>query len=258
MIPEIIATAAAAAAGTAVAIHGIFASRSCFWGPLTWRGDDSPPARVALTFDDGPHPEATPRALDLLAKAGARAAFFLVGMQAEKWPAIVKRIVDEGHLIGNHSWSHSKSGGYQFTGYWESEIVRTASLLEQIAGVRPAWFRPPYVVKQWHMHRAVRRCGNTMITYTERAFDGVATTPEAIVARLVPRATAGAILTLHDGVIPGTPRPIEPTLAALPNVIEGLRARGLAIAPLDELIAAAPYAAAARAKAAPSRIHSGA
>ncbi len=241
MIPEILISATASAALAGVGAWGIFAPRSQFFGPLVWRGSTALPSRVALTFDDGPHPEATPRILDELAHLGARAAFFLIGQNAEKWPAIVRRIVDEGHLIGNHSYSHSTSGGYRFTGYWENEITRTSRLLEDIAGVRTAWFRPPFGVKQWHMHKAVRRSGHTMISYTLRGLDGVPTTPERIVSRIAPRAAGGDILTLHDGIASFAKRPIEPTIQALRPLVEGLRGRGLAIAPLDEMITNAPY-----------------
>ncbi|KAF0243653.1 MAG: hypothetical protein FD180_3173 [Planctomycetota bacterium] len=249
--------AAATAAGGLVG-HGIFASRSRLWGPLVWRGDASLPARVALTFDDGPHPEATPRTLDLLAKYGVRATFFVIGAQAGKWPELVRRIVSEGHLLGNHSFSHTRWGGFGFTAYWSREIERTSRVIDEIAGVRPAWFRPPFGVKQWHMHRAVRRAGNTMITFTGRALDGLATTPERIVARLVPGAAAGSILALHDGSVSTVDRPVKPTIEALPRVIEGLRARGLAIAPLDELIEAAPYASPVSVEAAPAQTRAGA
>ncbi len=241
MIPEILISATAAAALAGTGAWGLFAPRSRFFGPLVWRGSTASPARVALTFDDGPHPEATPRILDELARQGTRAAFFLIGQHVEKWPAIVRRIVDEGHLVGNHSYSHSTSGGWRFTAYWENEIRRTSRVVEDAAGVRTAWFRPPFAVKQWHMHRAVRRCGHAMITFTLRGMDGLPTTPGRIVDRLVPRAGAGDILTLHDGVASFRDRPIEPTIQALRPILEGLKARGLAVAPLDELIAPAPY-----------------
>jgi peptidoglycan/xylan/chitin deacetylase (PgdA/CDA1 family) len=232
----------AVATASGLAVHGIFAPRSRFWGPLIWRGDSSGPPRVALTFDDGPHPEATPRVLDQLANADARATFFLVGAHAEKWPRIVRRIVDEGHLIGNHSFAHRIAGSVSFTGYWQDSILRTGRLLEEISGRRPLWFRPPFAVKQWHLCQAVALTQQTMITFSRRALDGRPTTAARIVARLAPRAAAGDILALHDGVVDGMPRPIEPTLAALPQVLETLRGRGLRVAPLDQLISAPPYA----------------
>jgi peptidoglycan/xylan/chitin deacetylase (PgdA/CDA1 family) len=241
----LVALAAAASAAVGVGIHGVFAPRSRLWGPLIWRGDAAGPPRVALTFDDGPHPEATPRVLDELGRAGARATFFVVGAHAARWPEIVRRIHDEGHLLGNHSYDHTITGSWGFRGYWADSIARTRSVVEDITGKRPAWFRPPFAVKQWHLCRAAERMQQTIITFSRRALDGRATRPERIVARLVPRAAAGDILALHDGVVQGMPRPIEPTLQALRAVIDGLRARELQIAPLAELVAPPPYVPAA-------------
>ncbi|HVR64780.1 MAG TPA: polysaccharide deacetylase family protein [Polyangia bacterium] len=240
MLATLLATATAATA-TGVAVHGIFAPRSQLWGRVVWRGDRAGAPRVALTFDDGPHPEATPRVLDALARSGVRATFFVIGQHAERWPALVRRIHDEGHLVGNHSYAHSLSGSVSLTGYWEDSIRRTRDVLEAITGRRPAWFRPPFAVKQWHLCRAAARTQQTVVTFSRRALDGRATAPDRIIARLVPRATAGDILALHDGVVAGMPRPIEPTLRALPVVLDGLRGRELAVVPLADLIAAPPY-----------------
>jgi len=234
-----------ATAAVGVGVHGIFAPRSQLWGPVVWRGDASGPPRVALTFDDGPHPEATPRVLDALARAGVRATFFVVGAHVERWPALVRRIHDEGHVVGNHSFEHRVSGSWQRRPYWRDSLARTADVVAGVIGRRPLWFRPPFAVTQWHLCRAAAELGQTVITFGRRGLDGRATTAERIVRRLVPRAAAGDILALHDGVVAGMPRPIEPTLTALVPVLEGLRARGLAVAPLTELVATPPYAPAA-------------
>jgi peptidoglycan/xylan/chitin deacetylase (PgdA/CDA1 family) len=231
--------AAATAAG--LGIHGIFAPRSRLWGPVIWRGDPGGTPRVALTFDDGPHPDATPRVLDELARAGVRATFFVVGAHVARWPGLVRRIHDEGHLVGTHSFAHRISGSWQLRGYWMDSITRSRGAVEDALGRRPRWFRPPFAVKQWHLCRAAAQLEQTVITFSRRGLDGKATRPERIVARLVPRALAGDILALHDGVVDGMPRPIEPTLQALRPVIDGLRARGLSVAPLDQLVAPRPY-----------------
>jgi peptidoglycan-N-acetylglucosamine deacetylase len=239
VLAALVSTATAAASG--VAIHGVFAPRSAFWGPVVWRGDATGAPRVALTFDDGPHPEATPRILDELARAGARATFFVVGAHAQRWPLLVRRIHDEGHLVGNHSFAHRIAGSMRLRGYWADSIAQTRRIVEEITGQRPAWFRPPFAVKQWHLCRAAARMQQTVVTFSRRGLDGVATEPERILGRLVPRAVAGDILALHDGVVDGMPRPIEPTLVALRPVVDGLRARGLTVAPLADLIAPPPY-----------------
>jgi peptidoglycan/xylan/chitin deacetylase (PgdA/CDA1 family) len=228
--------------GAAVALRGILAPRSQLWGPVIWRGDPSLPHRVALTFDDGPHPDSTPRILEVLARKDVKAAFFLIGSQAQRWPGLVRELVEAGHAVGNHSFSHHHFGIFRVGGYWRREIAMAAEVIEDAAGVRPAWFRPPMGFKHRHVLKAARLEGHTVITYTRRALDGVPTTPGRIVERLAPAARPGDILTLHDGVDPHYPHPRTATREALPAVIDGLRARGLFLSRLDELIALPPYA----------------
>lgn len=98
---------------------------------------------LALTFDDGPHPDYTPKLLDILGRSHVQATFFLVGEQAKRYPALVKRIVHEGHEIGNHSWSHGLSL-LQTKTRQRHEIEKTQQLLHELSGVAPRWFRPPY------------------------------------------------------------------------------------------------------------------
>ncbi|HKE49007.1 MAG TPA: polysaccharide deacetylase family protein [Rhodanobacteraceae bacterium] len=95
-----------------------------------------------LSFDDGPHPEHTPRLLDLLKKHGARATFFLIGRKAEKYPEVVRRIVAEGHLLGNHSYSHPAFAKIA-PGEQADEIDRTDRILAQFDGLARHPFRPP-------------------------------------------------------------------------------------------------------------------
>lgn len=105
-------------------------------GPPSARG-------LALTFDDGPHPEHTPVVLDRLRELGVSATFFVVGERAEAHPALVARIVAEGHALGHHSWSHARPEERAPLSL-VSEARRTAALLERLAGARPRLFRPPF------------------------------------------------------------------------------------------------------------------
>src|SRR2546423_6794093 len=103
MIPEVVAGAAVAG----VVAHGVYYCNSPIFGrPIS--DVRSAGRAVALTFDDGPNPDATPRVLDALAARGVKATFFILGRHAEQWPGLVKRVADEGHSIGNHGYFHRK------------------------------------------------------------------------------------------------------------------------------------------------------
>lgn len=112
-----------------------------------WRlreDDDSSATRpaVSLTFDDGPHPEYTPRLLDALAQAEMRATFFVIGEKAERYPNIVRRIDDEGHDVGNHTWTHSEPRGTN-TRKFLQEVQRTEELIQGLTSKSPRLVRPP-------------------------------------------------------------------------------------------------------------------
>ena len=98
---------------------------------------------VHLTFDDGPHPEYTPRILDILANHHAQATFFVVGQQCEKYPEIVRRIAEEGHAIGNHTYSHVNANEVT-PAVWEQEIRRADDVLRATVGRHATLVRPPY------------------------------------------------------------------------------------------------------------------
>lgn len=230
------------AAGVAgVLSYGAFHPRSRLFAPVIYRGTTDDPPRVALTFDDGPDPEGTPAILDLLAEHGAKACFFVIGRHAERWAGLVKRIDDEGHLIGNHSHEHSHFGMFRRGSYWRHELHRAEEAIAAATGRRPAFFRPPMGFKHMHIARAAREQGLRIVTWTRRGLDGRRTTAERILRRLAGRAQAGDILGLHDGREAGSRRPSRATVEAVGPLIEALRARGLGPCRLDELIGQAPY-----------------
>ena len=212
---------------------GTFLPRSAMWGPVVWRGRTGGPPRVALTFDDGPHPSATPRVLDELSFTGTKAAFFLIGSCAARLPELVRRIHEEGHLIANHTYDHPAFGLFRGPAYWRRQIERTDQTIADAIGVRPALFRPPVGIKTIFSARAARQ--HTVVTWSRRAFDGVATTPDRIVHRLE-QSTAGDILLLHDGVSPQSRRDPDATVRAVRPLIQRLRDRSLVPIRLDELI----------------------
>lgn len=230
-----------------IVAHGVFAQRSSLFCPSVIHGRTDGVPGVSLTFDDGPHPDATPAILDELGALGARAAFFVIGRQVERWPDLVRRMDAEGHLVCNHTFTHSPMCGFSWRRAWEDQLRRADDAVERVIGQRPALFRPPMGIKTPHIKWAIRRTGHTVVTWSLRAFDGVPTTPGRILHRLVPRAAPGDILALHDGLTPPTRRIPKATVEAVRPLVTSLRERGLTIARLDELTGLRPYADPARA-----------
>lgn len=200
---------------------------SCAWrGPRGAR-------RVALTFDDGPDPEWTPRVLAVLAARGVRASFFLVGERAARSPETVRRIAGEGHEVGNHSWSHRSLWlcGPRRT---EAEIGRCHELLATLTGSAPRFFRPPWGMVNLAMFAALARRGVRCVFWSiqPEGLRPAAATLQA--ARVLRRAHPGAIVDLHDAE--GTPGAPARLLDALPAVIDGLRDAGYDFATVGELL----------------------
>jgi peptidoglycan/xylan/chitin deacetylase (PgdA/CDA1 family) len=227
---------AAGAALWAMFARGVIHPRSSLFGPVLWHGRRDL-SRLALTFDDGPHPDATPAILDTLAAERVRASFFVIGAHAERWPDLVRRMADEGHLVGNHSWDHHHWCALGRAAWWRGQIGRTQDLVESLTGDRPAYFRPPMGLKTPSLARALREARLRQVTFSLRGFDGFRTTPGRVLERILPRARAGDIVALHDGRDPKyVDRPRTAARDALAALIRGLRERGLEPARLDEIL----------------------
>lgn len=230
-----------AAIGAAVA-HGIFAPRSRLFCPVISSGDRAEPGRVALTFDDGPCPGSTERILDILEREGVQATFFVIGAYARRWPELVRRIDQAGHIVGNHSDSHHHWGAARHKPYWRAEMDRASDAIEAAIGRRPLLFRPPLGYKNWFMASAARERGLACVTWSSRGMDGVPTTPERIVRRVLGGAGPGGIIVLHDGVEPYGARDPAATIEALGPILAGLAERGLRCERLDRMIGVPAYA----------------
>jgi peptidoglycan/xylan/chitin deacetylase (PgdA/CDA1 family) len=194
------------------------------------------PARpmVALTFDDGPDPEYTPRILDALAASHALASFFMVGRQIEAVPAIARAIVGAGHDVGNHTHGHRHL--WRLTPAASvAEVDRGAAAVANATGVWPRYFRPPWGTFNWPAYVRAGQIGETRVLWSVRPEGLVkAAAADWMSALVVRKAHAGAIVNLHDhGGHASTPRE---TWAALPAMIAGLRSRGFDVVPLRALL----------------------
>ena len=179
---------------------------------------------IAITFDDGPDPEVTPKVLDILDHYGAKASFFCVGDKAASHPDIVTEIVKRGHTIENHSMRHSGFFGFYGPVALQREIGAAQLVLSGLAGRSPRFFRAPMGIRNPMVDPVVTRLGLQYITWTRRGFDTVARDPTAVLKRLIDGLAAGDILLLHDRpTVHGGPI----VLTVLPQLLEKLFAAGL-------------------------------
>ena len=153
--------------------------------------------KIALTFDDGPHP-ITPQIVELLKKYNAKATFFCIGKNIEEYPEILKQTFNEGHTIGNHSYSHS----HFFDFYRKDRIVKeledTNQLIEKIIGKKTTLFRPPYGVTNPSISRALQVTNHKVIGWNIRSMDGIIKNEKIIYNRIAKRISPGSIVLLHD------------------------------------------------------------
>jgi peptidoglycan/xylan/chitin deacetylase (PgdA/CDA1 family) len=162
------------------------------------------PNELALTFDDGPNPAWTPRLLDLLAAHGVHATFFLIGRFAHAEPGLVRRIAEEGHLIGNHSWSHPNLARTPANRVVE-ELKQTSDMVEQLIGKPVQYFRPPFGARRPFVLRAVRDLGMIPVTWNAMTNDWVEPSADRIAERLRlkietnTRHSSASNIVLHDG-----------------------------------------------------------
>jgi peptidoglycan/xylan/chitin deacetylase (PgdA/CDA1 family) len=153
--------------------------------------------KLALTFDDGPN-ENTVLILDILKKKNTKATFFCIGKNIEKHAEILKRITDEGHIVGNHSYSHSGFFDFYRKNRVIEEIRKTDDLIESISGKKTHLFRPPYGVTNPSISRALVVTKHKVIGWNIRSLDGIFRNEKWIFDRIKNRIAPGGILLLHD------------------------------------------------------------
>lgn len=182
---------------------------------------------VALTFDDGPHPGHTDQILDILAKYGVKATFFVIGENAEYYPAPLKRAFAEGHEIENHSFDHKtrNKGPVELS----QSITKTADLIEELTGKRPTYFRPPEGNATPAVKTAILELKLKQVFWTIDAEDWTGKSPAGITKQVLSMADGNEVVLFHDYTCPG-----HNTIKALPAIIEGLTAKGYRFVRIDE------------------------
>jgi peptidoglycan/xylan/chitin deacetylase (PgdA/CDA1 family) len=183
---------------------------------------------IAMTFDDGPNPVLTPKLLDLLAEHHIKATFFVIGQNVIEHPEIVARAVQEGHEIGNHSWSHPNLGRMSDETV-RLQLRRTEEAVQSAAGVRPVLMRPPYGSITPRQKRWIHaEFGYDIILWNVDPLDWKRPGPTTIFSRILKETRPGSIVLSHD-IHPGT-------IEAMPATLSQLEAKGFKFVTVSELI----------------------
>ena len=171
--------------------------------------------RVYLTFDDGPHPEITVRVLDLLAQYGAKASFFCIGDNVARYPGVYRRILEEGHTVGNHTYHHLNAWKVS-NEEWMADIRKAAQRIDS------PWFRPPYGRIRNRQARALREMGLKTVMWSLLSGDfDTRLSKEDCARNTLSMVTPGSILVFHD-----SEKARERMEYTLPRVLELIKARG--------------------------------
>lgn len=195
-------------------------------GFAAFSGGVSSEKEVALTFDDGPDPVTTPQILDILKQEGVPATFFVVGSKAEEYPELIRREVEEGHDLGNHTFHHFELTDLE-PARVRAEITRTNDTLEQIVGARTRWFRAPGCHYTPDALKVIQECGLVRVDTQDNSGDWANPGVSAILHRTLTHLSPGDVILCHDR--------IPQTVVALPRLIHTLRKRGYRIVPLARL-----------------------
>ena len=174
---------------------------------------DYPENAIALSFDDGPV-ENTLKILDILDEHNAKAAFFCIGRNIEKHPDIFKEIIKRGHVVGNHTFSHTRKMGFLDSKTVLREIEQCNQIAERVGEVKMKFFRPPFGIINPKTKRALEKTGHHLIGWSVRPYDAVTKSPDKILNRITKDLKKGDLILLHDNM-PKTAAILEQLLVIL-------------------------------------------
>ncbi len=234
-------------AGLPLLVAGIllglaFDPTSQFYGKVYCSSLDHQAKKIALTFDDGPNEPYTSEVLKILDKYHIKATFFLIGENAESYPASVRKIISHGNILGNHSFRHSYRLPFQSKAAVENNVKETEDIIYSISGLRTRLFRPPHGLRTpWYL-KEIGKMGYSCITWNDMTDDyDLADSPQEISDAIIKGAKPGGIIVLHDGknLNHGVNR--SNTVAALPIIIGALQKQGYTFVTLPDLLRIKPY-----------------
>lgn len=221
--------------GVAILAALVFHPNAAFWAPLRFRAEGAPNT-VALTFDDGPDPTFTPAVLQILAEKAAPATFFVVGQRVEAHGDVLAAIDAQGHLVGNHTYRHDLTFHFRLWRSVREELRRCDAAIDAAIGKKPRFFRSPQGFKNPALGDVLHEEGLLAVGWQARGLDAVGASAVEIERRILTSLRPGGVIVMHDGAGLHGSDDRTPTLTALPRIIDAIRARGLRIVPLDELL----------------------
>ena len=197
--------------------------RNCTWFGRVEKSFPTETKELLLTIDDGPDPRQTPAILDALAKAQVRAVFFVIGKNVEAHPSLCRRMLEEGHSVQNHTFSHPAAT------FWSAglrrameEIERCSVAIQNATGRLPHQFRAPVGMANPFVHLAAESCGLKMVGWSATGHDGITHNPASVVHRIRKSATPGGIVLLHESHLCGMQEGERAcTLSELLNTLKG-------------------------------------
>ena len=180
--------------------------------------------KIAITFDDGSHPYYTEQLLDGLKERGVKATFFVTGMHVEQYPDVIKRMHNEGHLIGNHTYSHVQLNGSNRNDF-KQELIRTNEVIEELTGQEVQYVRPPYGT--WDK-KFEKELNMFPVLWTVDPLDWCSSNVSCIVQSVVSKVKENSIILMHDEY--------KSTVTAAFQIIDELKRQGYEFVPVDEIL----------------------
>lgn len=190
--------------------------------------------QIAISFDDGPAPLYTPKILQILKEHQVEAAFFCIGRRIEENKDLLKQVYDEGHLIGNHSYSHDLWFDLFSTQKMNRDLQMMNEAMHKVTGVKPRLFRPPYGVTNPNLKKAIEKNNFIPIGWSIRSMDTVAKDAKKLLAKVTGSLKPGAVVLFHDTS--------KATVDMLSAFLQEVKRNGYEIVRLDKLLNLEPYA----------------
>ncbi|MCD1257878.1 polysaccharide deacetylase family protein [Paenibacillus athensensis] len=189
--------------------------------------------KIALTFDDGPDERFTPQVLDVLRENGVKATFFVLGSQASERPALVRRMVREGHVVGNHSYSHANLPKLTVDKF-QSQIENTEAVLQQLTGYAPRLIRPPYGAINEEQVKWVSERHYLIVNWNVDSLDWKSLKADQVLSNILRQTKPGSIILQHSGG--ASTQDLSGTVQALGPLINKLKSSGYTFVTVPELL----------------------